>query len=215
MTTMIDEMQQVDWARHPKAGELRFLGLLNHILKAKAIRFDVANVGRHLSELGQAGRGFFLTEVQNPKPPVGATWMETTAGIPKSISLDGKATPIDAMGAIFSCLPLAGNRHEVFADLFFSAGDSILLVAMLGYELPASGGTAEHMRVTFPTQIDDGKDDACAIESMNYFGVFLMSLSILNRPGTRVRRLDEVDGQPPMNEIVFDARVVGQRTDAN
>ena len=104
---------------------------------------------------------------------------------------------------------------DVRADLFIATDIEIATIGSIRYDIPAKGGVPAAYRVSFPIQVSDGRDEPAAVELMNYFGPFVMALSLLNRPENTTKRLPSQPGEPPVNEIVFDARTVGQRKESN
>lgn len=182
-----------------------------------SIMFDINNVVRRACELGDAGRGLELQEIPNPKPPAYLTWMETSGVLQITMPLDGKQQEVRSVGCLLARAknPDAGGLFPVRADIFLLTDLDIATSGTIRYEVPAAGGVPVSYKVSFPVQTNDGQDDSAAAELMNYFGPFILALSLLNRPGTTTRRLPTPPGATPINEIVFDPRSVGQRMENN
>jgi hypothetical protein len=209
-------IQIIDWDEQAaRIGDPAFRAV-GHAVR-HSIMFDINNIVRRLCELGDGGRGLEMQEIPNPRPPAILTWMETSGVLQISMPIGGELQDIRSIGCLLARTkePDTAGLFPVRADLFLMTDRDIATYGTVRYKMPAAGGVPTNYEVSFPINVDDGRGEPAAIELMYYFGPFFLALSLLNRPDSSTRRLPSAPGSPPMNEIVFDPRLIGQRKEGN
>jgi hypothetical protein len=213
---MYEILGKINWEeRAALLGDSRFR-IFGKILGGSS-HFNINNVVEMLTKLAENDHGLFLNDCQNALPPPNGLWMETEGVLRRSIHLGGECLKIDFIGCQLVRLPHAKKNgiFNVGADLFVMNERGFGYAGQIGYEIPTTGGTLTPVGFEPPHGLPPDRYSDAFREMLEMTFPFIFALSLLNRPDSSTRRLPSAPGSPPMNEIVFDPRFIGQRKDGN